>query len=198
MVLRRKIGSSNMSTAMAWQWRSLGLTFVLTLVQVSGSEAVSLFLNHSLRCRSCKRCRAQDLAMLRWFACSTVVPPIWRWSYWACLPRYEIISPPRDFWISSEYTGFCIDLEGGNATNGHKVQTWECADNNENQIWTQDRMSFWTWPEDKFRVPSLSISIVLSFTMSSFYPFCWIPRNFSITSAGRWLSSFRVKTILQS
>jgi hypothetical protein len=30
----------------------------------------------------------------------------------------------------------CMDLEQGNTSNNHKVQTWECTDNDVNQVWT--------------------------------------------------------------
>ena len=31
-------------------------------------------------------------------------------------------------------SGFCMDLENGITTNGHKVQTWKCLDT-KNQVW---------------------------------------------------------------
>ena len=30
---------------------------------------------------------------------------------------------------------FCMDLEGGNTADGHKVQVWKCTDNDVNQVW---------------------------------------------------------------
>lgn len=35
------------------------------------------------------------------------------------------------------FSGQCLDLTGGNLTNSNQVQTWQCADGNRNQIWTQ-------------------------------------------------------------
>jgi hypothetical protein len=38
--------------------------------------------------------------------------------------------------IALENQGFCTDLESGIMTNSHKVQTWQCTNNNSNQVWT--------------------------------------------------------------
>jgi hypothetical protein len=32
--------------------------------------------------------------------------------------------------------GQCLDLTNGVLTNGNQVQTWQCTDNNQNQVWT--------------------------------------------------------------
>jgi hypothetical protein len=33
--------------------------------------------------------------------------------------------------------GQCLDLENGNTKNGSKVQTWQCSNGNNNQVWTK-------------------------------------------------------------
>lgn len=37
--------------------------------------------------------------------------------------------------IALENQGLCLDLTNGDITNGNRVQTWQCTDNNPNQVW---------------------------------------------------------------
>ncbi|EDR09941.1 carbohydrate-binding module family 13 protein, partial [Laccaria bicolor S238N-H82] len=39
--------------------------------------------------------------------------------------------------ITLEGKGQCLDLESGNTKNGGKVQTWQCSNGNNNQVWTK-------------------------------------------------------------
>ncbi|KAL0950037.1 hypothetical protein HGRIS_010045 [Hohenbuehelia grisea] len=41
-----------------------------------------------------------------------------------------------DFRISLKDQGYCVDLQGGIAVDNHKVQSWQCRDENPNQVWT--------------------------------------------------------------
>ncbi|KAF6751003.1 carbohydrate-binding module family 13 protein [Ephemerocybe angulata] len=38
--------------------------------------------------------------------------------------------------IALEGKGQCLDLPNGNLSNSNRVQTWQCTDKNENQVWT--------------------------------------------------------------
>ncbi|KAL0955591.1 hypothetical protein HGRIS_001827 [Hohenbuehelia grisea] len=40
--------------------------------------------------------------------------------------------------IALENKGQCLDLPSGNSTNNNRVQIWQCADFNTNQIWTSN------------------------------------------------------------
>lgn len=39
--------------------------------------------------------------------------------------------------IALEGQGQCLDLTNGDLTNGNQVQSWQCTDNNNNQVWTR-------------------------------------------------------------
>lgn len=35
----------------------------------------------------------------------------------------------------SSFSGLCLDLTNGDTTNENQVQTWQCTDNDFNQVW---------------------------------------------------------------
>ena len=40
--------------------------------------------------------------------------------------------------IALQDKGKCLDLPGGDTTNGNYVQVWQCTDNDIYQVWTRD------------------------------------------------------------
>jgi hypothetical protein len=57
------------------------------------------------------------------------------WQCFADLPAQQWVYT-GDNRIALENQGFCVDLEYGITKNGNKVQTWQCSDGNQNQVWT--------------------------------------------------------------
>lgn len=56
---------------------------------------------------------------------------------WTCydnLPAQQWTYTPDDY-IRLTGTSQCLDLTDGDLTNGRQAQTWECAGNNQNQLW---------------------------------------------------------------
>ena len=39
--------------------------------------------------------------------------------------------------VALENQGFCLDLTNGVLSNGNQLQTWQCTNNNNNQVWTE-------------------------------------------------------------
>jgi len=70
---------------------------------------------------------ANGIGMKIWQCYDNLRAQQWNYEQWTDRIRLDAQVNGKDY---------CVDLESGILTNGHKIQTWECQYQNTNMIWS--------------------------------------------------------------